>query len=284
MTRIKNLYSNAATPIRINGFTGEPFDIRRGVRQGDPMSCLLYNLAIEPLIECIRMSPLRGFHINEDLTRLLVKVYADDTTVFLGPDDNPRDLQSCLDLFCKASTAKFNDTKTEIIPMGSVDTRNKVTNTKTYNGWSIPEEVHIARDGEATRILGLWQGNGINIQDKWNNILENQLKTMKRWMHLYPSTTGWVLLAKTLVVSLAHYLMTVNGIPQKDLTTMERNIRKFIWNGKKGKIAWERAILPVEAGGISAPSVKIRYEAVMCLDFLALMYNKNWGSLNAGSE
>ena len=53
VTRIKNLYSNTAMAIHINGFTGEPFDVRRGVRQGDPMSCLLYNLAIEPLIECI---------------------------------------------------------------------------------------------------------------------------------------------------------------------------------------------------------------------------------------
>ena len=41
-----------------------------------------------------------------------------------------------------------------------------------------------------------------------------------------------------------------------------KNIRKFIWNGKKGQIAWERAILPISEGGIGAPSVKIRYEAI----------------------
>jgi hypothetical protein len=73
------------------------------------MSCLLYNLAIEPLIECIRSSPLKGFRISEDLGRVLVKVYADDTTVYVGPEDNPKDLMKCLTLFCTASTAKFND-------------------------------------------------------------------------------------------------------------------------------------------------------------------------------
>jgi hypothetical protein len=41
------------------------------------MSCLLYNLAIEPLIEKIRNSPLKGFNVNEKLPRVLVKVYAD---------------------------------------------------------------------------------------------------------------------------------------------------------------------------------------------------------------
>jgi len=44
--------------------------------------------------------------------------------------------------------------------------------------------------------------------------------------------------------------------------TMEKSIRKFIWNGKKGQLAWDRAILPVKEGGISAPSMKIRYETI----------------------
>ncbi len=35
------------------------------------------------------------------------------------------------------------------------------------------------------------------------------------------------MIAKTLVVSLAQYLMTVNGISTKNLLTMEKNIRKF---------------------------------------------------------
>jgi len=85
---------------------------------------------------------------------------------------------------------------------------------------------------------------------------------MNRWTHLYPSVAGRVLLAKTLVISLAQYFMTVNGISQRNLTTMEKSIRLFIWNGKKGQLAWNRAILPVKEGGISAPSVKIRYETV----------------------
>jgi len=29
----------------------------------------------------------------------------------------------------------------------------------------------------------------------------------------YPSTAGRILIAKALIISLAHYLMTVNGIP-----------------------------------------------------------------------
>ena len=43
---------------------------------------------------------------------------------------------------------------------------------------------------------------------------------------------------------------------------MEKNIRIIIWNGKKGQITWERAILPINKGGTAAPSVKYRYKAI----------------------
>ena len=189
------------------------------------MSCLLYNLVIEPLLVSIRASPLKGFKINDKLTKVLVKAYTDDMTVFLGPEDKPTDLKNSLDLFCKASTARFNDSKTEVIPMGIKEVRNETIRTREFNGWEIEDEIRIAQDGKATCILGSWQGNETDVQDKWNSILERQMKTMKQWTHLYPSVAGWVLLAKTLVVSLAQYLMTVNGILNKNLTTMERNIR-----------------------------------------------------------
>jgi len=56
------------------------------------MLFLLYNLVIEPMIEFILQSLLKGFRINDSLTRVLIKVYADDTTVFLGLEDDPTDL------------------------------------------------------------------------------------------------------------------------------------------------------------------------------------------------
>jgi hypothetical protein len=63
------------------------------------------------------------------------------------------------------------------------------------------------------------------------------------------------MIAKALVISLTHYLVTVNGISRKDL---ERNVRNFTWNGRRGQMAWESAILPVlvKEGGIDAPALE----------------------------
>ena len=46
---IKSLYRNASTHVAINGFLSDPFKITRGIRQGDPLSCTIFDLAIEPL-------------------------------------------------------------------------------------------------------------------------------------------------------------------------------------------------------------------------------------------
>lgn len=58
---IKTLYENAYTSVVINGEKSSHYRVTRGVRQGDPISCLLFNLAIEPLAQMIRASDLKGF-------------------------------------------------------------------------------------------------------------------------------------------------------------------------------------------------------------------------------
>ena len=56
--------------------------------------------------------------------------------------------------------------------------------------------------------------------------------------------------------------MTVNGISCKNLLTMEKNVRNFIWDGRRGQMVWESAILPVKEGGMGVPSIEIGYEAI----------------------
>src|ERR1700732_3674935 len=55
---VHSLYESAETVVILNGTISEPFQVSRGVRQGDPLSCLLFNLAIEPLANLILMTPL----------------------------------------------------------------------------------------------------------------------------------------------------------------------------------------------------------------------------------
>lgn len=100
---MKTLYQGAKTRILINRELSRTIPIIRGVQQGDPLSCLLFNLAIEPLAELIQKSnTLSGIPIPNHREYLKVKLFADDTMVFLSERDKVRNLQSILRGWCAA--------------------------------------------------------------------------------------------------------------------------------------------------------------------------------------
>jgi hypothetical protein len=123
---VKTLYSDAETSVIINGIQSSPFKVTRGVRQGDPLSCLLFDLAIEPLAEMLRQSELKGFQVPGMEYRVVVTMFADDTTVYLTERDDYAKLKSILDTWCIAAGAKFNVSKTEIMPIGTIEYRKSL--------------------------------------------------------------------------------------------------------------------------------------------------------------
>ena len=65
-----------------NGFTTDIFFVKRGVRQGDPLSPLLFNLALETLLCQIRENTnIKGFLNNGK--EIKTTLFADDMTCFL---------------------------------------------------------------------------------------------------------------------------------------------------------------------------------------------------------
>ena len=85
---VKLLYSGISSAVCINGYTSAAFFPSRGVRQGCPLSPLLYVLSIEVLAANLRASKaipgLRLPHVSSPLP--VVSLYADDTTVIALSD------------------------------------------------------------------------------------------------------------------------------------------------------------------------------------------------------
>ena len=143
---IKILYKDAPTSVIINGVISSPYRVTRGVRQGDPMSCILFDLSIKPLAASIRSSSIRGINIPNLEENAVASLFADDTTVILTEHDSFSDLVKILDKWCEVSGAKFNVQKTKIIPIGTKDYQKKLAETRKLNmaGETIPASIHIA--------------------------------------------------------------------------------------------------------------------------------------------
>ena len=77
----KVCYNNIQSKIKINGLLSEPFTLKRGVRQGCPLSMLLYIIAAEILANFIIVNKrIKGTQIGNQ--EIKVVNFADDTTIF----------------------------------------------------------------------------------------------------------------------------------------------------------------------------------------------------------
>ena len=98
---VKELYKNTFTRVAINGELSSPYQVTRGVRQGDPLSCTLFNLAIEPLACTIKNDKsLIGYQIPGLTEKTIISLYTDDTTLYLSNADNLDHVFSILDSWC----------------------------------------------------------------------------------------------------------------------------------------------------------------------------------------
>ena len=88
------------------------FHLERGVRQGCPLSGLLFVTGIELLARAIKNDTARrGIKVGEK--EIKVSLYADDTTVFVRDLDSVAHLLTLLEKFKNVSGLEINTTKTE---------------------------------------------------------------------------------------------------------------------------------------------------------------------------
>jgi len=217
---VKSLYQHATTRVAINGVLSPPFPVQRGIRQGDPLSCALFDLAIEPLACTIRNSPdINGINIPTVPQNPKIAMFADDTTLFLNETDRLDTVYDILDNWCQVSGAKFNIEKTEIIPIGTADYRTTVITTRKINRLDetpINDQIRIAADGEAIRSLGAWIGNRTNATAPWEPILDLVKKNLDWWSKNNPTLYGRKTIIQAIVGGCTQFLTKAQEMPPSD--------------------------------------------------------------------
>jgi hypothetical protein len=112
--------STSSSRVLLNGAPGKPLKHERGLRQGDPISPMLFILAMDLLQRILLKATEKGIlqPIGPQERGIKISLYADDAAIFVKPSHSDIViLQSLLDVFGQASVLRTNINKSEVYPI-----------------------------------------------------------------------------------------------------------------------------------------------------------------------
>ncbi|KAG2811023.1 hypothetical protein PC118_g23582 [Phytophthora cactorum] len=113
---IKLLYTDPQAHLVINQNIQPALHPTRGVKQGDPLSALLFVLTIEPLGNLLRSHEEYGVCLNADHTSTST-FFADDSTLLSSSITNLQAQLELVDEYCRGSGAKLNLSKSMLLAL-----------------------------------------------------------------------------------------------------------------------------------------------------------------------
>ena len=168
---VKAIYTNIESCISINSRLSKSFKVESGIRQGCPLSALLFVLAAEFMSINIKQNKnIEGFKFYKD-NKLETKIVqmADDTTLFVNNKTSVQLVLNEIERFTIVSGIELNKPKTEGIYLGRTDFIDLNYNIK----WS----------NSPVKCLGIYFGKNKDDVEKlnWNPKLHKLENTLKRW-------------------------------------------------------------------------------------------------------
>jgi hypothetical protein len=160
-TWIAHCISSVRFSVLINGFPYGFFSSSRGLRQGDPLSPLLFVFVMEALSRMISAAVngglLEGFKVGDaNFSHLL---FADDTLIFCSARSSQlRNLRSLFLLFEAASGLKVNLAKSNLIPVGHVDQVERLTDILACGFVTLPAKYLGLPLGASYKSTHIWDG------------------------------------------------------------------------------------------------------------------------------
>ena len=270
---IDDVTSGCRTRVRINSGLSSSYVLNVGLRQGDPLSPILYDFSIEPLGMRMRHT-LSGISCY-GLPPAKLLMYADDMNLFVSTSENFRKLRSVLDDSTLAIGCRFNLNKTDILIVGSMAHRSTPSHDDIKQCF---DEAYFLPANTPLRVLGMWVGSPDRASPRWKQILAHIKKLASQWNGIGASLLNRVLLAKALMLSRCYYLLDGNSIPPAILRKISNIIQRFV-RGSYSTAPYSLLEAPLVSGGLNCPSLttrKLAYDAKFISDLISRPADTPW--------
>lgn len=241
-----NLSRRQKSQLLINGHITQNFRIKRSVRQGDPLSMLLFVLYIQPLLD----------NLAEicNAPGECVIAYADDITIIIRSSAKIQQILQCFERFGLAAGAKLNMQKTVAMEIGA----------------QLPEWDGLIRK-DTIKVLGVLFKNNIKdtVTQNWEAVYRSVNGLL--WMHRprVVNIMQKVMLLNTYICSKLWYLSSILPMPNKYIAMFTKQIGFFLWSGVPSqRVKMVDIVRPKSQGGLGLHSPDLKTKALLVNRYL----------------
>ena len=268
---VRGLYAEARVRFNVNGEASDPVSPTRGVRQGCPLSPVLFALLVEPLGLLLRdlavEGVVEGIRVPDCGNRtgsmcMTVSQFADDTTLYASTPASLRSMVShIINEYCAAAGAQLNVDKSKVWAVGGDAPQ------PDPNLFYLPDQggrLTLLRAGESVRALGGLYGPGVDPASRFEVVYRTVISRLKRWLGLFPSIMARGLLANAVISSCLWFFGSFIAPSSTSMINLDRVVGAMMWRKSAATEAVGRALVsrgrlgcPRSAGGLNVivPSV-----------------------------
>ncbi|WVZ55317.1 hypothetical protein U9M48_005990, partial [Paspalum notatum var. saurae] len=250
------LLSSAASRVLLNGQPGRSIKHRRGVRQGDSLSPMLFILAVDALNRLFDEAVRRGVLSGPDIPRVKYhcSLYADDIVLFFDASTaEALAVKRILRAFGDASGLVANLAKCSITPIGvDEDTTAAIAQVLECRVADFP-----------IRYLGIPLSSGPLPRVEVHRVVEAVQRRLPACHGPLMARSGRLVWVKSVLMAMPIFAMMGNSLPIWAKEEIDAMCRRFLWAGGdqsvKGRclVSWPVIARPKPLGGLGIPDLKL---------------------------
>ncbi len=246
-----------------NGNVSPSFPLRRGTRQGCPLSPLIFALALEPLASAVRKNRnIKAIQAGKMEHKLLL--YADDVLLLTtNPETAVPQILSLIDTFSFISGYKINWGKSEAMPLSRLCPPGIRQNWQFK--WLPSGLVYLG--------VKLTPGFKDIMTENFLPLLMKIESTLQNCAKIGLSLLGKINILKMMIIPQINYILHLIpvSLPSSLLKKFNAAVDVFLWGGKRPRLNRIKMCAAFEDGGLNLPRVDW-YHYAFSLNQLAKMY------------